>query len=170
MGAEDNLQEAPDDFAFLGLERQFTIASVQLDAAVARVTNQISATGGENTAALQARLTAARQRLSDPVRRGRYLLDLLAGPTDADVGDIPDSLKALDQRVASAADPAAVSAARSALLTERQSRLEHVATLFSFPRNVPNPASQWSRDSAIRNDLRAIEFIDRALAQIGSRG
>jgi len=170
MSAADNLQNAPDDFAFLGLERQFPLEPIQLDVAVARVTNQISAVGGDAAGALQQRLAAARARLSDPVQRGRYLLELLAGRTDADVGDVPQSLKAMAQQAASASDPAAISAARVALGSERQSRLDHVAQVFSFPRNVPNPVSQWSRDSAIRNDLRAIEFIDRSLAELALRG
>ena len=165
-----NLKNAADDFAFLGFGREFQIDPVRLDNAVARVSNEIEAAGGDQAAQLRERLQTARDRLADPVRRARYLLDLLTGPPDADVGGVPDSLKAFEQQAASASDPAAISAVRSGLLTERQSRLNHVATVFAFPRNVPNPASQWSRDSVVRSDLRAIDVIDQLLAQLASRG
>jgi hypothetical protein len=167
--ADKNNLHATDDFAFLGLERQYQLAPAQLDAAVARVTAQISA-AGDASGELQQRLLAARERLSDPVKRGNYLLDLLVGPSDVNPGVVPDSLKVLAQQVASAADPAAVNTVRLALNAERQGRLDHIAQVFSFPRNVPNPVAQHSRDTAIRNDLRAVAFIDQSLSQLASRG
>lgn len=170
MSDLDDLQNASDDFALLGFDREFQIDPVRLDDAVARVSNQISATGGDQAGPLRERLKTARERLADPVRRARYLLDLLAGPVDDDSGDVPESLKALEQQASAATDSAAISALRSSLQSERQSRINHVATIFAFPRNVPNPASQWSRDSVVRSDLRAIDIIDRLLAQLTSRG
>jgi hypothetical protein len=166
---DTNNLHASDDFSFLGLEHQYQLSPLQLDAAVTRVTSQISA-AGDVSGALQQRLQAARERLSDPVKRGNYLLDLLSGPSDVGAGVVPDSLKALAKQAAFASDPSAVSAARLELLEERQSRLDHVAQVFSFPRNVPNPVAQHSRDTAIRNDLRAVAFIDQSLSQPGSRG
>ncbi len=170
MSAAEDLQNAPDDFALLGLNREFQLDAVRLDTAVARVSNEISASGGDHAAELRQRLQAVRERLADPVRRAGYLLDLLAGPSDAGADGVPDTLKALEHQADSALDPAAVSAVRSALLSERQSRLDHIATNFSFPRNVPNENVQWNRDSAVRNDLSAVAVIDRLLEQLPARG
>lgn len=169
MSDVNDIKDAPDDFALLGFDREFQIDPVRLDDAVARVSNEIIASAGNDAGRLRERLQLARERLGDPVRRARYLLELLAGSAESDVGDVPDSLKALEQQAASASDPVAISAVRSALLNERQSRLNHVATIFTFPRNIPNPASQWSRDSVLRSELRAMDFIDRVLAQLTSR-
>jgi hypothetical protein len=168
MGDLDHLLKAKDDFAFLGLPQEFPLSSVALDQAAAGVANQIASASVDQASQLQQRLSAAKLRLADPVQRAKYLLTLLCGMDGPEAGELPDSVKAFQNQVATAgADPSAVSTLKSAMLSERQARLDHVATVFSFPRDTPNRVSQTSRDSAIWNDLRVIDAIDGLLAKLG---
>jgi inorganic triphosphatase YgiF len=167
MSDLDHLLKATDDFAFLGLTPQFPLDSVTLDAAASRVASQISGTNAQESAQLQQRLASAKHRLADPVRRARYLLALLSGEDDANAGEaLPDSMKAFQQEAAATADPASVASLTSTLLRERQARLDHVANVFSFPRDLPNRVTQTSRDSAMWSDLRVIDAIDQLLAKL----
>jgi hypothetical protein len=167
MSNLDHLLKATDDFAFLGLTPQFPLDSVTLDAAASRVAGQISVAGPDQAAPLRQRLAGAKQRLADPVQRARYLLALLSGKGDTDASEaLPDSIQAFQQQAASATDPASVASLKSTLLSERQARLDHVATVFSFPRDLPNRVAQTSRDSAMWSDLRVIDAIDQLLAKL----
>jgi hypothetical protein len=167
MSELDTLLKAKDDFAFLGLEPQFPLSAVALDAAVARIANQLPSATSDQAFQLRQRLAIAKQHLADPAQRARYLLTLLSGIEGPGPGEVPDSIKTFESQVAGATGPAAVSALKSAILSERQARLDHIATVFSFPRDVPNRVSQTSRDSAMWSDLRVIEAIDQLLAKLG---
>ena len=166
MSELDTLLKAKDDFAFLGLPPQFPLDSVTLDAAVTRIANQISSASSDQAAQLRQRVAAAKQRLADPVQRARYLLALLSGIEGPGPGELPESVKSFEGQVASATDPTSLSALKSAMFSERQARLDHVATVFSFPRDLPNRVAQTSRDSAMWSDLRVIDAIDQLLAKL----
>ena len=162
MSDLDTLLKAKDDFAFLGLEPQFPLTPVRW-MRPSRVANQIPSATPEQASQLRQRLSAAKQRLANPVQ-GRYLLALLSGVDDP--GRRNSRLgEEFDHQVAAATDPASANALKTTMMIERQARLDHIATVFAFPRDIPNRVSQNvpTRPCGV---ICAIEAIDQLLAKL----
>lgn len=171
-------QQRPDDglshFELLGLPVGYEIDAVEMRRRFLRLSRSIhpDLAGGEgamHAAAQQnsARLNAAYETLSDPVRRAEYLLEISGGPSATVDKRVPQAVLALAlnareeiEEARATGDTAALEGLRRNVESQRAVRLARIAEL---ARQLPGDAALWS---ALREELNTMRYFARIIEQL----
>ena len=164
----------------LGLEPSFEVDTKDLKARLRRFTRLVHpdffALEGDEALAKAERnnalLNEAFAILSDETRRADRLVADLGGPSEKDLGSMPQAFlmevmewnEALDEAAATPLDSperAALEGLANTLLEERDRRLEAVGELLT---PLPPPGSPAL--TQVRRDLNAVRYLSRALYKI----
>ena len=160
MSALDLLLGAPDPFALFGLERGFDLQLPELEQRHAALVGQVAAmeaSDPEKAGRVRAALREGRDALADPVARGRLLLDLLGGAGDPKGEGLPPKFR---EKLRGGTD---ATAAGDWTAGERRRLVATASYLFRQLGNADNGVVQRERRRQIRENLNAVEQIDRGV-------
>jgi molecular chaperone HscB len=161
-----------DDFTLLGLEKAFALDRARLDAAWKTLQAQVHPDrfAAEGAAAQRiamqwaVRVNEAHQRLKDPLKRAAYLCELAGVPVQAEnntamPGEFLMQQMQWREALEEANGAADVEALSDEVSAQRKARLSRVTQYLDADAN-PKAAAQ---------EVRALMFIDRLLAEIDAR-
>jgi molecular chaperone HscB len=167
-----------DHFALLGLPRTYAVDHKRLNAAFRAIARGVHpdrfAGAPEEVQTLATRLSAevnqAFHVLSDPVRRAGYLLELVGGPSPAEMREVPSELLTevmmLREQIDEAktiGDNAALERQREIIAGRRQEALQQIAALAESIAGLDEP-----RRRVLRRLLNSIKYFDNLLIELAA--
>ncbi|MEL6429039.1 MAG: iron-sulfur cluster co-chaperone HscB C-terminal domain-containing protein [Planctomycetota bacterium] len=174
--ASGALRPVPEDvspFAILGLAPSMEVDAKDLGKRLRAITRRVHpdfyATAGEEERALAERnnaaLNEAYETIADPARRADHLVRSLGGPTEKDLGDMPQAFlmevmewnEVLEEAVPGSPDLASLA---TELEQQREQTLARIQAALT-----PLPPAGDSALAEVRRALNALRYLERALSR-----
>jgi molecular chaperone HscB len=175
-----------DYFTLLGLPRQFEVDPKQLRQRFFALSRHAhpdqhsleTPEVQEMALRLSSTINDAYRTLSDPARRGAYLLELLGGKSSAQDKSVPDgflgTMMMMQEEIAeakAAGDSATTGRLHAVLVTQHEGLSARISELFrQYQESVGCEGIRQNSLVEIRRQLNAISYVQKLLSQLDDKG